>query len=334
MGTQARLSTGETGPLASVIIINWNGRPYLERTLQALADQTFRDFETILIDNGSTDGSVDGLESRWPEIRVRRLPQNLGFAAANNLGVALSRGTWIALLNNDAFPRTDWLEVLLAAAAENPEYSFFASCLLWAGRADCLDGLGDLYHFSGYARRHGHGRPLTGTLLARTEVFGPCAAAALYRREDMLSAGGFDEHYFCYHEDVDLAFRLRLLGHRCLLIPEAIVEHLGSGSQGSASDFTRYYNHRNLVWTFVKNMPGVLFYLFLPAHLLLNLGTLGYFTLAGQGAVIRRAKKDALRALGRVWHQRRTIQKNRRLPVWRLLKNLDLGFLPHIGPPR
>lgn len=328
-----RPSGKELAPRVSVIIVNWNGQAHLERTLRALADQTFRDFETVLIDNGSTDGSVDGLESRWPAVRIKRLSRNLGFAAANNLGLGLSRGTWIALLNNDAFPRADWLERLLEAAGRNPEYTFFASCLLSARRAGYLDGAGDAYHFTGYARRRGHGQPLPAPPLPTVEVFGPCAAAAFYRREDLLAVEGFDEHFFCYHEDVDLAFRLRLLGQRCLFVPEAVVEHVGSGSHGSASDFVRYHSHRNLVWTFVKNMPGVLFYLFLPAHLLLNLGTLLALAPGGQGAVLLRAKRDALRALGRVWGQRRGIQNNRRIPARQLLKILDFRLRPRSGGP-
>jgi GT2 family glycosyltransferase len=315
-------------------MVNWNGRSTLERSLQALALQTFRDFETILIDNGSTDSSVEGLESRWPEIRVERLSRNLGFAPANNLGLSLSRGTWIALLNNDAFPRDDWLEMLVKAVTENRDYAFFASCLLSARQPDRIDGLGDAYHYSGYAWRRGHGSSLTGPHLTQMEVFGPCAAAALYRREDLLAAGGFDETFFCYHEDVDLAFRLRLLGHRCLFVPEAVVEHLGSESQGAASDFVRYHSHRNLVWTYVKNMPGLLFFLFLPAHLLLNLGALFYFSLRGQGAMIRRSKLDALRSLGRVWNQRRIIQKRRCLTARQLLKILDLHLFPGAGQLR
>ena len=321
-------------PLVSVIIVNWNGRSFLERNLQALVNQTFRDFETIIIDNGSTDNAVDGLELRWPEVRVKRLARNVGFAAANNLGIEISRGYWIALLNNDAFPQTDWLETLVKAVTDHREYSFFASCLLSARQANQIDGLGDAYHYSGYAWRRGHGRPLPKQLLTPVEVFGPCAAGAFYRREDLLAVGGFDELFFCYHEDVDLAFRLRLQGHRCLLIPEAVVEHVGSGSQGAASNFVRYHSHRNLVWTFVKNMPGFLFLLFLPAHLLLNLGTLFYFFLVGQGMVIWRSKRDAFRALGRVWKQRRTIQKKRCIPVRQFLKVLDLRLFPRSGRGR
>ena len=161
------------------------------------------------------------LELRWPKVRVNRLFRNVGFAAANNLGIEISRGYWIALLNNDAFPQTDWLEVLVKAVVDHREYSFFASCLLSARQENQIDGLGDAYHYSGFAWRRGHGRPLSKHLLTPVEVFGPCAAAAFYRREDLLAVKGFDEYFFCYHEDVDLAFRLRLQGHRCLFIPEA-----------------------------------------------------------------------------------------------------------------
>jgi GT2 family glycosyltransferase len=113
----------------SVIIINWNSKEYLSRCLSCLSAQTVRDYEVILIDNGSTDGSLDGVENRWPglDLRIEELDENRGFAAANNFGVRLARGQWLALLNSDAFPDPDWLEKLLQAAELHPEFSFFAS---------------------------------------------------------------------------------------------------------------------------------------------------------------------------------------------------------------
>ena len=178
-----------------------------------------------------------------------------------------------------------------------------------AHQGEYLDGMGDVYHRSGMAWRRGHGKPRNNQETEPFEVFGPCAAAALYRREIFIQTGGFDETFFCYHEDVDLAFRLRLQGHRCLYVPDALVEHVGSGSQGAHSDFVLYYGHRNLIWTYFKNMPGSLFWRYLPAHLMLNLVSLFWFSLKGHGRAIWKAKWDAVRGLPSVLKRRRQIQR-------------------------
>jgi GT2 family glycosyltransferase len=320
-----RIEGGKT-PQVSVIIVNWNGRKFLNRCLIALAAQNYRDFEIIIIDNGSTDGSTDGLEVLWPGIQVKRLNENRGFAAANNLGAQLAKGQWIALLNNDAFPSPEWLDALVSAAEKYPAFTFFASCLTMARQGEYLDGMGDVYHESGMAWRRGHGQ-LRDQETQPSEVFGPCAAAALYRRDIFIQTGGFDEAFFCYHEDVDLAFRMRLQGHRCLYVPEALVEHVGSGSQGAHSDFVLYYGHRNLIRTYFKNMPTTLFWRYLPAHLMLNLVSLVWFSLKGHGRAIWRAKWDAVQGLPSILNRRRQIQRVRKASLSEISRVMDHGWL-------
>src|SRR6185436_15150615 len=135
---------------------------------------------------------------------------------------------------------------LLEAAAAEPAFACFASELRMAGDPRLLDGAGDVYHVSGLSWRRGHQRPLSGLGTERREVFSPCAAAALYRRDVLAAVGGFDESLFCYFEDIDLGFRLRLEGHRCLYVPGAVVHHVGSALSGRRSAFTVYHGHRNL----------------------------------------------------------------------------------------
>lgn len=313
--------------MVSVIIANWNGEAFLDKVLGRLQRQTFTDFEILVVDNGSTDGSIKILRQYEPAVRVERLPTNHGFAAANNIGIRLCRGQWIALLNNDAFPGPDWLEALLTAANRYPDFRFFASLLLMAQKPGFLDGTGDVYHISGMAWRRDHGQQDTQSRITPEEVFGPCAAAALYHKESVLQAGGFDEDYFCYHEDVDLSFRLRLLGHRCLYVPRAKVEHYGSASSGKESDFVIYQGHRNLIWTFVKNMPQPLFTYYLPSHLLLNLVTILWFSRHGQGRVAMRAVQDAVRGLARIKEKRRSIQSRRKVRVSELAGAFDRNWL-------
>lgn len=318
----------------SVIVVNWNGAAHLRRCLAALRAQRFRDFETIVVDNGSSDGSAEIVAREFPECRLLRQDTNLGFAAANNLGVRAARGAWVALLNNDAFPEPDWLTELVRATEEHPRYSGFASCQLSDADARVLDGAGDAYHASGLAWRLGLGEAYGPPWDQPREVFAPCAAAALYRRDAFLEAGGFDEAFFCYFEDVDLAFRLALRGARFLYLPRAFVRHVGSASIGQKSDLARYLGHRNLVWTFLKNMPPALFWRFLPGHILLNLMSLVLFTLNGQARAIWRAKWHALKDLPRVLRARRTIQATRTAPVEELERRMERGVRALLGRGR
>lgn len=316
-------------PSVSVIIVTWNSIQYLSGCLDALAAQVFKDFEVVLIDNGSTDdclGVVNNYTSLL-KIRLERLGENKGFAAANNLGGRLARGQWLALLNTDAFPEPDWLEKLLAAAGNDPVFSFFASRQLQTNASHLLDGAGDAFHVSGVAWRRYAGWPSSQFGLKMQEVFSPCAAAALYPRQAFLDVGGFDEDFFSYHEDVDLGFRLRLQGFRCLYVPEAVVHHIGSASYGKASAFAIYHGHRNLVWNYVKNMPPVLFWSYLPIHLLMNLVFLLYFSLKGQSRAIWRAKRDGLRGLGLMLRKRKEIQRQRRAPVRSLYRLMERDWL-------
>src|SRR4051812_28982264 len=292
--------------LIDVVVVNYNSGPWLKKVVEGLHAQTFGDFRAIIVDNGSTDGSLERLPSGRASIEVVRAGVNLGFAGGNNLAIREhARGEWLALLNPDAFPRPDWLERLIAAAHAHPECSFFGCRMLDAKDPLRLDGVGDVYHTSGLSWRDAQGCNDGPAYRGQKEIFAPCAAAALYRRRDVLDAGLFDEDFFCYSEDVDLAFRLRLLGRRCLYVPDAVVEHVGSASTGAGSDFQLYHGHRNVAWTYVKNMPGWLFWLYLPYHLVANCYSLVAFTLRGQGGPLWRAKRDAIKGLGSAWKKRR-----------------------------
>jgi GT2 family glycosyltransferase len=306
-------------PEIIVVIVNYNAGHWLRDCLAALAAQTCRDFRVVVVDNGSSDGSLTpdlapDLAHLCPGLQLERLGRNSGFAAANNIGVARAPASrWIACLNPDALPAPDWLEQLLAFAAAHPEYAFFGSRMELAEDPERLDGTGDIYHSSGLVWRRDHLAP-AARVRPPGEIFAPCAAAALYRRDVFLEAGGFDEDFFCYLEDVDLAFRLRLLGYRCAYVADARVRHAGSATTGYRSDFSVYHGHRNLVWTFVQNMPGWLFWYYLPLHLLMNLVSLAVFARRGQGRLLLRAKWDALRGLGAALAKRRRRQAGRRVP--------------------
>ncbi|MES2071513.1 MAG: glycosyltransferase family 2 protein [Pseudomonadota bacterium] len=308
----------------TVIIVNFNGGAWLQRCVAALLEQTWPAHEIILVDNASSDGSAQAIVELFPTVRVVEAGANLGFAAGNNLAVRLAAADsdWFALLNPDAFPEPTWLESLVDAARNHPEYAFFGSRLMDANTPTLLDGTGDVYHTSGLVWREAHGKLLDDSLLQPKEIFSTCAAAGMYRKDVFLESGGFDEDYFCYVEDVDLGFRYRLLGHRCLYVPDSMAHHVGSAITGKRSDFSVYHGHRNLVWTYVKDMPGALFWLLLPLHLALNVLTVIYFILQGQGKVILSAKWDAIKGLPKMWRKRALIQSSRRATtgdIWRVL---------------
>lgn len=231
----------------AVIIVNWNGWPYLRRALEAVAALERPADRVIVVDNASTDGSA-AVASAFAGVELIALPDNRGFAEANNIAAALAADCeWLAFLNPDAFPDPSWLERLLEAAAAAPDCTMFASELRDAQNHQRLDGVGDAYHVSGLCWRIGHGRALGDVAATPHEVFSPCGAAALFRRDAFDDVGGFDPSFFCYVEDVDLGFRLRLRGHRCLYVPGAVVYHVGSGLSGRFSAFAVYHGHRNLV---------------------------------------------------------------------------------------
>ncbi len=296
-------------PSVRIVIVNYNAGAHLRRAVAAVLAQTRRDFELVVVDNGSTDGSLDALPAD-PRLSVRRMGANLGFAAANNRGAEDAAGNWLATLNPDAFPEPGWLEALLAAAARHPGTAMFGSTQLRDDDPGILDGAGDAYSVFGLPWRGGHGRSVA-ELAAEGECFGPCAAAALYDLAAFRAAGGFDERFFCYCEDADLAFRLRLAGKRCVQVPGAVVRHVGAGTSGGGGDFMHYHSARNRIWLFVKNMPGPLFWAFLVPFAATQLALLARDVARGRFRATARGMRDAISGLGPVWHVRRRVQAGR-----------------------
>ncbi len=315
-------------PLVSIIIVTWNSKKYLSNCLEHLLAQSFRDFEIILVDNGSSDGALDGMQEKYPSLnlRIHGLKTNIGFAAANNIGARLARGYWLTLLNTDAFPNPDWLSNLISAANKDPRFSSFSSRQIKADEPHLLDGAGDVYHISGFAwkRYLGYSSENYGT--ESKETFSPCAAAVMYSREAFLEVGGFDEDLFSYYEDVDLGFRLRLAGYRSLYVADAVVEHVGSGALGVQSDFAFYYCHRNLVWIYFANMPLPYLWFYMPIHIMTNLVYLLFYTLKGRGGILWKAKRDALRGLPSALRKRKNIQSHRRVALDEFVRTMEHGW--------
>ncbi|WP_431857404.1 glycosyltransferase family 2 protein [Azospirillum sp.] len=305
-------------PRCRIIIVSHNCADYLNRCLAALLAQTATDFEVVVVDNASQDLDRVAMpdDARFTLVA---LSENVGFAAGNNLGARGAQAPWLVTLNPDAFPEPDWLERLHAAAAANPGVAMFGSTQLSAADPSLLDGEGDRYSIFGLAWRAGCGRAgrrpyFTG------EVFSPCAAAAMYRRALFEEVGGFDERFFCYCEDIDLGFRMRLRGARCLQVGDAVVHHVGSGVSKRYGDFSLYHGIRNIVWTLIKNVPFPLIVLVVPLHA----AAMGYFALFrwrwSNPGTAERAMRDAIGGLPEVLRQRRAIQASRNVTLAALMR--------------
>ncbi|MEJ2748909.1 MAG: glycosyltransferase family 2 protein, partial [Anaerolineae bacterium] len=241
----------KTPATVAVVIANWNGRSWLQQCLPTLAAQTFKDFSIIVVDNGSTDGSTTWLAENWPEVKLLPQKKNLGFATANNIGIRATKSPFVVLLNNDTLVDPGWLEALLTAVSE-PDVGMAASCIVRWNQPDQLDSAGIVVDKAGIAWNRGWGQPAT---LASKPcfVFGPSAAAALYRRDMLDDIGLFDEDYFAYYEDVDLAWRAQRAGWHCRYTPDARVRHWHSATALKTPNYKNFLNGRNKIWTILKN---------------------------------------------------------------------------------
>lgn len=313
------LPTGVAAPVISVVIVNYNAGARLGRVLDCLEAQTFRSFETIVLDNASDDGSQEVAATHRLKPLLIRSAVNLGFAAGNNHAVGFARGHWLAFLNPDAYPRPDWLERLMAATIAWPEAEAFGSTQLMAADPARIDGAGDVYHAFGIPYRGHFGWPVQ-KLPPQGECFSPCAAAALYKKARFDALGGFDERFFCYGEDVDLGFRLRLAGGRAVQVADAVVLHEGSGISGRHSAFSLYHGHRNRIWAGYKNTPAAIYWPLWPLRRLVDLALVVSASIRGLGEPVSRAVRDGYRGLPALRADRRNLLATRKASVLEIMR--------------
>ena len=304
-----------------MIVVNFNGRQWLERCLGAIRAQLAADDELVLVDNASTDGSVELVRDRFSDVRVLALDRNHGFAGGNNAGAKEARGTYLAFLNNDAIPQTGWLSALRRSLDRDPSVGLTTSQLVYLHDPSTIDSAGDGYLRAGgaFKRFHGESSALAGV---SGEVFGACGAAFMIRRSLFLELGGFDEDFFMVYEDVDLSYRARLRGHRCLYVSDAIVHHAGSGTLGRSSEAAVFHGQRNLEWTYLKNTPLALLVRSFPSHVLYGgAAVAGYAASGGLGPCLR-GKWAALKGLPNILRKRAIVQRSRvatSKELWRVM---------------
>ncbi len=267
----------------SVIIPNFNGMAYLDGVLSGLECQTVRNFEVILVDNGSSDGSCAFVASSYPWVHMIELPENFGFCKAVNEGIKASRAPYVLLLNNDIEVTPDFIEEMLAAIRRHKKAFSCAARMIQFHDRDRLDDAGNYYCALGWAYARGKGKDIH-TCEKEEKIFASCAGAAIYRRKIFEKIGYFDEEHFAYLEDMDVGYRARINGYENWYAPKAMVYHVGSGTSGSRyNHFKTRYSSRNNVYLIYKNMPLLQIILNLP-FLIVGFGTkLLFFTLKGFG---------------------------------------------------
>ena len=311
-------------PLVSIIVVNWNAKEYLRDCFQSLRAQTFSNFEVIMVDNGSTDGSVEYVQRNFPGwVRILTNARNEGFSGGNNRGIRAASGKYVVLLNNDAQADPRWLEELVKVAEENPRAGMLACKIYLQGGLKIIDNVGHQIYRDGLNRGRGRLEADHGQYDQMEEVLFPSGCAALYRREMLEEVGLFDEDFFAYGDDTDLGLKGRLAGWKCLYVPKAIVHHRYSQSSSPYSPLKAFYVERNRVWIAVKYFPlSVL--LESPFHTLLRFFLQGYGALAGRGAagrfseeysplkllkVLLKAYLSAVKGLPKMWKKRKEIKR-------------------------
>lgn len=314
-------------PWVRVIIVNYNAGQMLQPCIDALAAQTFADFEVVVVDNASTDGSADALSLPDRRFRIIFNASNAGFAAANNIGARDCRAPWLAMLNPDTVAEPDWLEEMHRGTIAYPEAHMFGATLVQASDPSIVDGFGDVLTIAGIPWRGGCGRPVTSLPDCDTEVFSPCAAAALYFRESFERERGFDEAFFCYVEDVDLGLRMRMSAERCMQLRRAVVRHHASAITGELSEFTLFYSYRNRLWLLFKDMPLLLLIIAVPLNVVCSLIIIWRFHRAG--LPVKAAVRGLLSGLAPVaaLKQRKAVQGRRTVSTAAVARGLVWNLL-------
>ncbi len=275
--------------------------------------QTFRDFETILVDNGSTDGSAEYVRTQFPEMQLLALPENLGFTGANIAGHAQATGSLIVLLNNDTEAHPNWLEEIHRASQVYPDAGSFASKMMYFDERSRVENCGFDMGIAGATVDLGRDEPDGPEWTQPRKVFGASGGAVAYRRKMLDEIGFLDPEFVMIYEDADLSFRAQLRGYECVYVPGAIVYHRYRVTIGKTPSRQVFYSQRNIEFVYLKNMPLSLIWRSALQRLLYEIGAAIYFSKKGTGSAFFRAKLDVLKCLPSILRKRRDIQKRRKI---------------------
>lgn len=317
----------EVGVSLSVVIVTWNGLRYLPRCFEALLPQLPPDAEVVLVDNGSTDGTVQWARGLPGCVRLVALPRNLGFSGGNNVGLRVARGAVLLLLNNDAFVEPGFIASLLAVLDEFPGVGALGGVLTFDHRPDVVASAGIRVRCDGLALDLWAGRAVAELPVVPQPIMGPSGGAALYRRVMLEDVGLLEPTFFNYLEDVDLAWRGVLRGWESLVVPMARARHVYSGTSGQGSPFKQRLLGRNRVRTIVRCVPGGLLWRCLPLIVAYDVLVSVYGVMMRQPAMVT-GRVAALRELPVLLRERRVIQAGRRVPLWVVRRWMERATAP------
>jgi len=241
----------------SIIIPNWNGEDYIVECLDSLKKQTIKNFEVIVVDNGSTDNSLNLLKSNYPEVIVKKLSYNTGFAVAVNKGIKMSKAKYVVLMNNDTYADKNWLKELIEAI-EKTDYGFAASKMLFYNNRTHVNTAGDELTKYGWAKQIGYGMKDGAKFSKNKEIFSASGGAVIIRNNLFKDVGYFDEKFFAYLEDVDWCFRAQLMGYKGVYASKSIIYHHVSATTKRLSTLGEYLTVRNTLAMIYKNFPAKL----------------------------------------------------------------------------
>jgi GT2 family glycosyltransferase len=301
-------------PWVRIVIVDYRSGAHLEACVDALLKQTYENFEVIIVDNDCPEGAARKLDLSDARFTLLSAATNTGYAGGSNLGARHAKTPWLIMLNPDTVPLSNWLSTLQKATDKYPDTVMFGTTLLKADEPETLDGFGDVLSIFGATWRGGTNQPLSEAPNHDLEVFGPCGAGAMYRRDVFDAMGGFEESFFCYVEDVDLAWRIGLHGGRCIQVHDALAHHVGGASTLEQPEFSLYHSARNAVWMIAGTAPALM----IVPMLALNVFVRIYLSVRGsygknRGAVLR-GLRDGWRGIGpHLFYRRRQTPNNPRL---------------------
>ncbi|MEK7788723.1 MAG: glycosyltransferase family 2 protein, partial [Planctomycetota bacterium] len=290
------------GSLISVIILNYNGKDYIEECLDSVLDQTYEPLEIIVVDNASNDSSLEILKEKYSsKIKLIESNANLGFAGGNNLALEDAKGEFIALLNNDAVADRRWIEEFMSAVSRcDGTFGMWASKILFYDDREIIDTAGHLIYPDGLNRGRGKGEKDKGQYDKEEEVFFPSGCAAIYRKEMLDIIGFFDPDFFAYGDDTDLGMKARIAGWKCIYVPKSVVYHHSSAASGKYSPLKAYLVERNRLWVLIKYFP-LRYILLSPFYTVLRWILQLYGALTGKGAAGRFTEEYSLLTLAGVF---------------------------------
>jgi len=315
-------------PFFTVLAVNYNGLKYLAPLLKTLKEQTFKDYELLLVENASTDGSLEYVKSNHPEVQLIEPGKNLGYVLGVNLGLQSAKGEWLVVINNDVELPPDCLEKLAQGILENPSYKAFSPFLLKMDWPDLVDSAGDFFYFWGPSGSNEYWPANHPEFQAKKEVPSVSGAASIYHRDLLINQlKGFDEDYWLSNEDIDLGHRCQHLGEKILYLPEVKIFHKRSPTIGMGSDTYLYWSVRNRWLTRVKNYPLIVLLITFPFMLLLAMVELKAFILNGKFRVWFKARKDGIKLMPKMIKKRREILGNSKITSGYFLRLLRSGWL-------